>query len=100
MTIDPHAFRRVTSGDRGRYSYAFADGSEAELTYHQGAPGVVTIDHTETPMKHRRNGVAAALVERAVADFRAAGQKVIPACPYAHRKFREHADWADIWYRQ
>ena len=100
MTIDPHAIRLETSGERGRYSYAFEDGSEAELTYHEGPPGFVTIDHTETPVKHRRNGVAAALVERAVADFRAAAQKVIPACPYAHRKFRERPDWANIWYRQ
>ena len=51
-------------------------------------------------MQHRGQGVAAALVARAVGDFRAAGKKVIPACPYAYRKFDEHPEWADVLYRQ
>ncbi len=100
MTVDPEGIRLEASGDRGRYVYVFEDGSEAELLFFERPPGPVTINHTETPVQHRGQGVAAALVARAVEDFRAAGKKVIPDCPYAHRKFKEHPEWADLLYRQ
>jgi len=99
VTTDPASIRLEGDAKRGRYVHRFADGSEAELTFFERPPGVVTIDHTETPVKHRGRGVAAALVERAVSDFRTAGQKVIPACPYARRKFQEHPEWADLLFR-
>ena len=96
MTIDPKAIRIEGAPDRGRYVYDLPDGSEAELTFFEQPPGVVTIDHTETPPKHRSQGIAAALVARAVEDFRAAGKKVIPACPFAYRTFRKHPEWSDL----
>ncbi len=100
MTIDPRAIRLETSGDRGRYVYAFEDGSEAELLFFERTPGPITINHTETPVAHRGQGVAAVLLARAIDDFRAAGRKVVPACPYAHRKFKEHPEWADVLHRK
>ncbi len=79
----------------GRYFYAFPDGTEAEMVYIERS-GVATITHTETPPHHRGDGTAAALVSRAVQDFRAAGLKVVPACSYARLQFQRHRDWADL----
>jgi predicted GNAT family acetyltransferase len=69
------------------------------MTYAERQPGVVVITHTGTPPRHRGQGAAAALVARAVEDFRAAGQKVIPACWFAREQFDEHPEWADLLYR-
>jgi hypothetical protein len=100
MKIHQASIALEANGERGRYVYRFDDGSEAELTFFERPEGLVTIDHTETPMKHRGQGIAEVLVARAVGDFRAQGKKVIPACPYAYKKFREHPDWADVLHRR
>lgn len=96
MSIDPAAIRLEKGPGGSRYVYDFPDGSQAELRFFEGPPGVVTIDHTETPRNHREHGVGAAMVARAVQDFRAAGQKVIPACPFAYRQFRDHPEWSEL----
>ena len=44
----------------------------------------------------RGQGVGAALVARAVADFRAQARKVLPLCPFAAAQFRRHPEWADL----
>jgi predicted GNAT family acetyltransferase len=99
MTIDPLEIQFQGGAGHGRYSFAFPDGSEAEMDYVERGPGVVVITHTETPPQHRGRGVAASLVARAVADFRAAGRKVIPACWFARQQFRENPDWADLLFQ-
>lgn len=96
MAIDPHSIRLENGDGRSRYVYDLPDGSQAVLDFFEVPAGVVTIDHTETPPKHRDQGIAGALVARAVEDFRAAGKKVIPACPFAYREFRLHPEWADL----
>jgi len=99
MSIDPKLVRLQGGPKQGRYVYPFPDGSEAEMDFFESRPGVVTITHTGTPRQHRGQGVAATLVAHAVQDFRAAGQKVIPACWFARDQFSEHPDWADLLYR-
>jgi uncharacterized protein len=88
--------RLDTSGNRGRYSRTLGDGSEAEMTFVEDRPGVVVILHTYTPPKHRGGGIAAALVKKAVEDFRAGKKKVVPACWFARQQFDAHPDWADL----
>jgi predicted GNAT family acetyltransferase len=100
MNIDPKRIRVEAAPDGGRYVYDLPDGSEAELTYVERPAGVVTIDHTETPPQYRNKGIAAAIVSRAVADFRAAHKSIVPACPFAYRQFREHPEWSDLLFRQ
>ena len=99
MTVEASRIELEKRASGGRYVYSFPDGSEAEMTYVERQPGIVTITHTATPPRHRGQGVAAALVARAVRDFRAAGQKVIPACWFALEQFEAHADWSDLLYR-
>ena len=98
MSIDPDQVQHERSPSGGRFTYAFQDGASAELAYLERS-GVVTITHTGTPRHHRGQGVAAVLVERAVADFREAGRKVIPACSYARDQFQAHPEWNDVLFR-
>lgn len=83
----------------GRYIRLLADGTQAELTFVEMPPGVVTITHTGTPRQHRGRGIAAALVARAVRDFQAEGKKVIPACWFAREQFGHHPEWSEILFR-
>ena len=96
MAIDQRKIRVENGSGRSRYVYDLPDGSQAVLDFFEVPQGVVTIDHTETPVKHRNQGIGGALVARAVDDFRAAGKKIIPACPFAYREFRLHPEWGDL----
>lgn len=98
MTIQPN-IRREQSRSGGRYVHPLPDGAEAELTYVEMRAGVVTITHTHTPPAHRGQGIAAALVARAVQDCKAEGKRVIPACWFARDQFREHPEWSDVLFR-
>jgi uncharacterized protein len=95
MSPDPDRIAHETTPSGGCFVRRFADGSAAELAYTRQEK-VVTITHTGTPPQHRGNGIAAKLVEAAVAEFRAGGDKVIPACWYARDQFRTHPEWTDL----
>jgi predicted GNAT family acetyltransferase len=83
-------------GDRrGRY-LARVDGAEAELTFQRRPGGVLVADHTGTPQALEGRGVASALVRRLVADARALGLKIVPACSFVEAQFRRHPEWADL----
>jgi len=60
------------------------------------ANGVMTIDHTGVPPALEGRGIAAALVQRAVADARAEKFKIAPLCSYVAAQFHRHKDWADL----
>jgi uncharacterized protein len=83
-------------GTAGRYSARLPSGEEAEMTYHRRAPGVLVFDHTLVPDAFRGQGIALRLVERGIADARAAGAKIVPQCPYVAAQFRRHPEWRDL----
>lgn len=95
MAIDAADITLEETGSKGRYVYRGA-GGEAEMTFSRAGDHLVIIDHTEVPDLYRGQGVGQALVTRAVADFRRAGKKVIPLCPFAAAQFRRHPEWADL----
>jgi predicted GNAT family acetyltransferase len=95
MAIDPNDISLEDGGSKGRYVYR-ADGAEAEMTFTRAGEGLVIIDHTGVPDAFRGQGVGAALVTKAVADFRAQAKKVLPLCPFAAAQFRRHPEWADL----
>lgn len=84
------------TASKGRYVYAQVGGPIAEMTFSKAGETRIIIDHTEVPDFYRGKGVGLELVERAVADARAAGKKILPLCPFAAAQFRRHADWADV----
>jgi len=81
---------------KGRYWFRGPDGDEAEMTFTKTGASMIIIDHTLVPDAFRGQGVGLKLVERGVADARAAGKKIIPLCPFAAAQFRRHPEWADV----
>ena len=96
MAISPDDVALQSGDARGRYVYVFPDGAEAELAYTEPRAGLMALTHTYTPPSHRGQGVAAVLVERAVADARRNGSKVLPACSFAREQFALHPEWQDL----
>ncbi|MEZ5185439.1 MAG: GNAT family N-acetyltransferase [Candidatus Nanopelagicales bacterium] len=56
----------------------------------------VTMDHTVVSEKYSGQGLAARLVEAALADVRANGETVVPRCPYVRDFIAKHPEWADL----
>lgn len=74
---------------------ARVDGGVAECVYRlQG--GVMNIVHTEVPPASEGRGVAAALVQAALAHARAQGLRVRPSCSYVRAYMRRHPDTQDL----
>ena len=99
MTNPAPAIELEEGETKGRYVIRGANGGEAEMTFTKVGAHQVIIDHTEVPDAFRGQGVGLALVSRAVEDFRAAGKKVIPLCPFAAAQFKRHPEWADVLKR-
>jgi predicted GNAT family acetyltransferase len=86
---------RQDGATHGRYMVNLAPGVEAEMTYRK-TPGVMSINHTGVPSEFGGRGVAAKLVNAAIADARAEGFKIEPICSYVEAQFRRHPEWADL----
>ncbi|OOX11092.1 acetyltransferase [Xanthomonas axonopodis pv. khayae] len=71
------------------------DGHRAELAYRRDGE-IMTITHTQVPDAVSGRGIAAALVEDALAFARQHGLKVAPACRYADAYVRRHPRYQDL----
>lgn len=70
---------------------------EAELTLSKASERLIIADHTGVPDSMRGLGVGAALATRLVEDARAAGQRIIPLCPFVKAQAARHGPaWADV----
>lgn len=84
-------------GSSGRYVVTLPGiAGDAELTWHNGGPGIIVADHTYAPDAMRGTGVASAMVNRLIADARKRGVMVVPACSYVRAQFERHPEWADL----
>jgi hypothetical protein len=52
--------------------------------------------HTVVPPELRGRGIAEQLVRAALAEARAGGRRVIPACAYVARFIERHAEFRDL----
>ncbi len=71
-------------------------GGTAFLAYATAGDKVLEMYSTFVPGKERGKGVAAALVEAALAHARAEGYRVIPSCWYVALWIRRHPQYADL----
>lgn len=88
------------SGNRGKYSILMPNGQESKLTFVRTGPDHVIADHTYVPPSYRGQGVAEHLVERLIADARAAGTRITPTCWFVADEFARHGpEWNDVLKR-
>lgn len=52
--------------------------------------------HTRVPPELRGRGIAELLVRAALADARAAGRSVVPACSYVAKFIERHKEYQDL----
>ncbi|BDA86783.1 N-acetyltransferase [Aureimonas sp. SA4125] len=81
---------------KGVYRLQGPDDAVAELSFSKAGTTMIIIDHTDVPDALRGQGAGLRLVERAVADARAVGKKIIPLCPFANAQFGKHPEWGDV----
>lgn len=96
MPANDYTVELEERGAGGRYLVRLPDGEDAEMTFRRLGPDTIAIDHTGVPHAHRGAGIALKLVERAIADARASGTKIVPYCSYVEAQFRRHPEWADL----
>jgi predicted GNAT family acetyltransferase len=77
---------------------AEVDGGMAECLYRLG-DGLMNIVHTEVPPRAEGRGIAAALVQAALAHARAQGLLVRPSCSYVRVYMRRHPETQDLLER-
>ena len=81
--------------EAGRYEAELADGDIAVLDYQAVDDGLL-FTHTETPVRHRHQGIAGELTRYALDDTIDRGLKIAPQCPYTvwfvreNPKYQEH----------
>jgi len=91
-----YTVRREDGPTRGRYVIDLAPGAEAEMTYRKDGDGPMVITHTGVPTAYEGRGIAARLVNKAIADARDEGFKITPVCSYVVAQFKRHPEWADL----
>lgn len=89
---------RTDTETKARYFATVAGvAGEGELTLSKVSDTLIIADHTGVPDSMRGLGVADALVARLIADARAAGQRIVPLCPFVRAQaMRNRSDWADV----
>jgi len=93
MSDTEYRVEREVTGSQGRYVIYLAPDAEAEMTFRKAENGNITIDHTGVPPAYEGRGIAARLVNAAIADARAEGFKITPICSYVVAQFRRHPEW-------
>ena len=78
----------------GRFT-ADVDGHRCEADY-QLRDGVMHLVHTGVPRALQGRGIAAALVDAALAEARLQGWRVRPVCSYVRAHMRRHPETHDL----
>jgi len=78
-----HRYEAVVDGHLSICEYELTDGR-------------MIFTHTVVPGELRGRGIAEKLVRAALADARAAGSKVVPACSYVAKFIERHKEFADL----
>lgn len=85
----------ITHDAAGRRFETVVDGEHCTLDYAL-AGNTMTITHTRVPDAVGHRGIAAALMQAALAHARASDWRVVPKCSYAVHYLGEHPEWSDL----
>jgi predicted GNAT family acetyltransferase len=72
------------------------DGRRAGLTAYRDRGAQRVFFHTEIDDAFAGQGLAAQLVQQALADVRESGKRIVPVCPYVAKFLKRHDEFADI----
>jgi predicted GNAT family acetyltransferase len=86
----------VTRDDAALQYDVELNGTPAGLIRFARAGDVITMVHTEVDPQFEGEGVGSTLVQRALDDVRARGERVVPACPFVAAFIEQHPDYADL----
>jgi predicted GNAT family acetyltransferase len=64
--------------------------------YYKRAGNAITFEHTEVPVELGGKGVGSRLVQGALDQVRAQGQKVVAECPFVKAWIGKHPAYADL----
>jgi predicted GNAT family acetyltransferase len=78
----------------GRFELAI--GSETAIAAYDLEGDTIVFTHTEVPPALEGQGIGSRLVAGALAQARAAGLKVVPACAFVAAYVRRHLEAADL----
>lgn len=70
---------------------------EAEMIVSAPSPGCLVAEHTYVPDALRGRGLAQALLDALLADARAEGAVIEPACAFVAAEARRHPEWAALF---
>ncbi len=79
---------------RGRFE--LSDGGETAIAAYTREGDAIVFTHTEVPPALEGQGVGTRLVKGALAQVRAAGLKVVPACSFVAAYVQRHPDEVDL----
>ena len=85
----------VTHNAQAQRFEVWVDGHLGVCSYQQSGP-VLVLHHTEVPVALQGRGVAAALVQAALAWAREQGLQVRPSCSYVAAYMRRHPETQDL----
>jgi uncharacterized protein len=72
-----------------------SDGVTVFLNYRLG-DGIITLQHTETPVQARGRGLASQLVQGVLETVRARGLKIVPRCAFVQAYLAKHPEYRDL----
>lgn len=87
------------ANNRAEHRYEARDGETVAGMAVYRLPDDEHVDfvHTEVPEAYSGQGLAAKLVEFALADVKAKGKRIVPHCPYVAKWLKKHGEeYADI----
>lgn len=91
----PTGARLVHDAAADRYVLT-VDGTEVGHLDYRERDGLVELVHAEVDPRRRGQGLAAVLVDRALALLRAEGRRVVPLCGYVAAHVRDHPEHHDL----
>ncbi|WP_405477284.1 GNAT family N-acetyltransferase [Streptomyces sp. NBC_00009] len=81
--------------DKHRYEI-LVDGKVAGFTAYRDSADQRVFYHTEIDDSYAGLGLASRLVQQALTDVRASGQRIVPVCPYVAKFLTKHDEFDDI----
>jgi predicted GNAT family acetyltransferase len=86
----------VSRNDAGLQYEIELNGTPAGLIRFTREGDVITMVHTEVDPQFEGQGVGSTLVQQALDDARARGERVVPSCPFVAAYIDEHPEYADL----